>query len=56
MTRATHDYAPFYCEENVLRLLPGLGPEAFAVLVTNASRAIAMRHQRAGGGAPPLES
>jgi protein N-terminal glutamine amidohydrolase len=47
--RAAHDYAPFYCEENVLRLCPSLGGEAFAVLVTNASRRIEMLRQRAGG-------
>jgi hypothetical protein len=47
--RARHDYAPFYCEENVLRLCPSLGPEAFAVLVTNAGRRIEMLRQRAGG-------
>jgi protein N-terminal glutamine amidohydrolase len=44
-----HDYAPFYCEENVLRLCPSLGPDALAVLVTNASRRIEMLRQRAGG-------
>jgi hypothetical protein len=44
-----HDYAPFYCDENVLRLCPSLGPDAFAVLVTNAARQVEMRRQRAGG-------
>jgi hypothetical protein len=44
-----HDYAPFYCEENVLRLCPSLGRDALAVLVTNASRRIEMLRQRAGG-------
>lgn len=47
--RAAYDYAPFYCEENVLRLCPSLGDEALAVLVTNASRRIEMLRQRAGG-------
>ena len=46
---AAHDYAPFYCEENVLRLCPSLGAESVAILVTNASRCIAMLRQRAGG-------
>ena len=47
--RNAHDYAPFYCEENVLRLCPSLVGEAFAVLVTNASRRVEMLCQRAGG-------
>ena len=50
--RSAHEYAPFYCEENVLRLCPALGREAFAVLVTNASRRIEMLRQRAGGPGP----
>jgi hypothetical protein len=49
--RSAHDYAPFFCEENVLRLCPTLGPEALAVLVTNAGRQVEMLCQRAGG--PP---
>lgn len=43
------DYAPLYCEENVLRLCPSLAPDAFAVLVTNAARQVEMLCQRAGG-------
>lgn len=43
------DYAAFYCEENVLRLCPSLGPGSFAVLVTNAGRRVEMLRQRAGG-------
>jgi hypothetical protein len=56
--RTALDYAPFYCEENVLRLCPSLGPDALAVLVTNASRRIEMLRQRAGGpgaGAVPWD-
>jgi protein N-terminal glutamine amidohydrolase len=49
--RTLHDYAPFYCEENVLRLCPSLGPDALAVLVMNASRRVEMLRQRAGGPA-----
>lgn len=49
---AERDYAPFYCEENVLRLCPTLGPDAFAVLVTNAARQVEMLGQRAGGPGP----
>ena len=47
--RTAHEYAPFYCEENVLRLCPTLGASAFAVLVTNARRSVEMLRQRAGG-------
>lgn len=43
------DYAPFYCEENVLRLCPSLGGGALAVLVTNAGRRVEMLRQKAGG-------
>jgi hypothetical protein len=50
--RTAYDYTPFYCEENVLRLLPGLAGESFAVLVTNASRRVEMLRQRAGGPGP----
>ena len=45
--------AAFYCEENVLRLLasPALaGLPAWALLVSNAVRAVAMRGQAAGRG------
>lgn len=47
--KPAYEYAPFYCEENVLRLCPSLGREAFAVLVTNAGRRIEMLRQQAGG-------
>jgi hypothetical protein len=47
--RNRHDYAPLYCEENVLRLCPSLGAGAFAVLVANTSRRVEMLRQRAGG-------
>ncbi len=50
--QAARDYAPFYCEENVLRLCPSLGPETFAVLVTNQARQVEMLCQRAGGPGP----
>lgn len=43
------EYAPFYCEENVLRLCPSLEAEAFAVLVTNPAHCVEMRRQRAAG-------
>ncbi|MBL8968404.1 MAG: hypothetical protein JNG85_15465 [Spirochaetaceae bacterium] len=48
---ASFDYAAFYCEENVLRLLssPALaGRRAWALLVSNPGRSVAMRAQRAG--------
>lgn len=51
------DYTPFYCEENVARLLarlisnPPLGKGHFwAVLVSNPAKAVAMLGQRAGRG------
>lgn len=48
---ASFDYAAFYCEENVLRLLasPALaGSRAWALLVSNRARKVAMSAQRAG--------
>ncbi|MDP3178305.1 MAG: hypothetical protein Q8M76_10410 [Spirochaetaceae bacterium] len=47
------EYTPYYCEENVWRLLarPEFAAErAFAVLVSNPSRRVAMLRQRAGKG------
>ena len=48
---AALDYAPFYCEENVWRLLarPELQEEpAWAVLVSNARREVVLLRQKAG--------
>lgn len=45
------DYAPYYCEENVARLLARLAPtscRAWALIVSNAAKAVAMLGQRAG--------
>ncbi len=51
------DYAPFYCEENALRLSAhsALGPGArFVVFVTNAARTVPMMHQRAAPEGGPV--
>lgn len=51
--RSVCDYAPFWCEENVARLLgrPELaGRRAWALLVSNPSRTVALLRQRAGNG------
>lgn len=55
--RESLDYAPFWCEENVHRLLsrPELGERAaWALLVRNAAGRVAVLRQRAGRGAPGL--
>lgn len=48
---AVLDYAPFYCEENVWRLLARpefLAEPAWAVLVSNARREVVLLRQKAG--------
>jgi hypothetical protein len=49
-------YARAYCEENVARRLEALSPAArrlaFALVVSNARRSVAVAYQRAGADAP----
>jgi protein N-terminal glutamine amidohydrolase len=48
------DYAPFYCEENILRLCRRFdfrSPGALVAVVSNPARRVCMRKQRSG--APP---
>jgi hypothetical protein len=54
--RAQRCYQPFFCEENVWRLLAGdaLPADAAALFVTNAARTVAMWGQRAAVHDPIL--
>lgn len=52
--RRAQDHQPFFCEENVLRLLQraALPPDAAAVFVSNDDRSVAMWGQRAASADP----
>ncbi|KAI5480978.1 hypothetical protein MNV49_006788 [Pseudohyphozyma bogoriensis] len=50
----TTPYTPFYCEENVYKLIESLPPTscAFALFITNADRLCLLFHQRASTRGP----